>query len=48
METSTNNNPLTKAEETYNSLMSWKGLTYVIVAMYIFMAGVNIYKQLKK
>jgi hypothetical protein len=39
---------LTKAEQTYNDLMGWKGITYVIVFMYVFMAGYNIYKHLKR
>ena len=41
-------NVLTKAEKTYNDLMSWKGITYIIVFMYMFMAGYNIYKHLNR
>ena len=49
METTTENtNVLTKAEKFYEDLMSWKGITYIIVFMYIFMAGVNIYKHLNR
>lgn len=39
---------LTKSEQFYESLMSWKGITYIIVFMYVFMAGFNIYKHLKR
>lgn len=50
METTTteNGNVLTKAERFYEDLMSWKGITYIIVGMYIFMAAVNIRKHLKR
>jgi hypothetical protein len=46
--TTTDVNALTKAEQTYNDLMSWKGITYIIVFMYVFMAGYNIYKHLNR
>jgi len=49
METTTDNgNVLTTAEKFYEDMMSWKGITYVVVGMYIFMAAVNIYKHLKR
>lgn len=50
METTDTTTPvlLTKAEQTYNDIMSWKGITFIIVAMYLFMAGYNIYRTLKR
>jgi hypothetical protein len=39
---------LTKSQQAYEDFMGWKGITYVIVFMYVFLAGVNIYKHLKK
>jgi len=39
---------ITKAEQTYSDIMSWKGITFVIVFMYLFMAGYNIYRHLKR
>ena len=46
--TATDDSVITKAQQTYNELMGWKGITYIIVFMYIFMAGYNIYKHLNR
>lgn len=47
-ETKNNETPLSKADELYNRLMGWEGITYIVIAAYLILAANNIYQTIKR